>query len=162
MVPTTSSSRPIGTRGVASSAWSCSSTQARPACDRGPGAAGLLDDQEVHRPAARLDRLDQALAVELLAAQRDQEHRADVRVGGERVHHVLGVAVRVAAAEADQVDALVLERHGDGAGHVVRALDQIGDQHDVPDALAAVGARIGHDGGVAHASPSKKSSALTM
>ena len=93
-----------------------------------------------------LDGGEQARAVELLAPQRDQEHGTHVRVGAQRVHHVLGVAVGVAAGEADQLDALLLERGGDGAGDVVGALDQVGDQDMVADALAAVLAEVAQPG----------------
>ena len=94
---------------------------ARAVRDRAPGSAGprrgharpcracrRASGSPRPRPAGprRWIAVEQARAVELLAAERDQQHRADVRMGAQRVHDVLGVAVRVAAGEADQLDAV--------------------------------------------------------
>ena len=52
------------------------------------------------------------------------------------------VRVRIAAREADQMHAALAKRRRDLARDVMRALDEIGDDEDVADALAAVGAKI--------------------
>ena len=126
--------------------------------DRAARAAELLDHRDLDRAAGALDRGHQSRAVELLAAQRDEQDGADIGMGAQGVHHVLGVGVGVAAGKADQLDAFALERRGDGAGDVVRALDQVGHQDMVADALAAVLAEIARCG---HGHSSKWSTSLT-
>ena len=137
-MPTTRSATPISQRGV-----SCNSSQGlldprAAVADRGARAAGLLDDQRLDRPARLADHLGQAVAVETLAAQRDQQHRADVRMGADPPHDAIGVGVGIAAGKADQVDALLAEGQGNLAGHVMGTLDQVGDDDVVADAFAAV------------------------
>ncbi len=111
-----------------------------PRGDRAPRPAGLLDDERVHRPPARLHRAPQRPAIEALAAERDEEHRPDVGMRAERLHHPQRVGVRVAPAEADQVRARLAVRIRHLARHVVRALDEVGDDDRVADPLAPVAA----------------------
>ena len=63
-------------------------------------------------------------------------------MGAEPLHHRLGVGVRVAAGEADDVHVVLAEGSGDLAGDVMGALDEIGDDDGVADALAPVSAQI--------------------
>ncbi len=115
----------------------------RPALgDRRPRPARRLDDDGLHRPPALADRLREPVLVEALAAERDQQHRADVGMRAEPLHHRLGVAVRIAAGKADDVHVAVAERDRDLAGDMVRALDQVADDDRVADALAPVGPQI--------------------
>ena len=142
IVPTVSSSMPIGT-----GCWRASSRQRLldPLAARGDGlarAAGVLDAEREHRPAGGLDRAREPALVEALAAERDEQRGADVGMRAQLLHHPERVRVRVAAGEADQVDAALAKRRDDLARDVVRALDEVGDDEDVADALAAVGAEV--------------------
>ena len=110
--------------------------------DRGAGAAGALDDDRLHRPAGGAHRPLQRVFVEALAAERDQQHRPDIRMGAELLHHPLGIGVGVAAGEADGVDAFLAPGQGDLAGDMMGAFDEIGDRDGVADALAPVGPEI--------------------
>src|SRR6187455_805312 len=55
---------------------------------RARGATRLLDHEQVDRAATRGDRPAQLLAIEALAAQRYEQHSADVRVRAEPLHHL--------------------------------------------------------------------------
>ena len=127
-----------------------------------PGPAQLLDHRHLDRSAGHGDGALEARAVELLAAQRDQQHGPHVRVGAQLVHHVLGVGRGIAAGEADELDALLLERGGDRPGHMVRALDEVGDEQIVADALASVGPQPAMDRGLIHDQSSAWSILLMM
>ena len=142
-VPTTSSSTAIGTVGVASSARALGLDRRR-----GPRRSSVrvppapwMTMVFTGRPLA-CDRLREPVLVEALAAERDQQHRADVGVGAEPLHHRLGVAVGVAAGKADHVHVAVAERDDDLARHMVGAFDEVADDDGVADALAPVGAEI--------------------
>ena len=118
--------------------------------DGGAGAALLLDDERLHGAATGLDGPRDPLAVEALAAERDEQDGADVGMRGQSLDHHGAVVVGVAAAEADDVDVL-LHAGGDTRGHVVGALDQVGHDHDVADAHPAIGAAEALD--LCHCSP---------
>ena len=110
--------------------------------DRGTGAAGALDNDGLHRAAGGTHHPLQRVFVEALAAERDQQHRPDIGMGAELLHHLLGVRVGIAAWEADGVDLVLAPGQGDLTGDMVGAFDQIGDGDDVADAFAAVAAEI--------------------
>ena len=136
--------RPSATRGdgLRAAPASARPRPGRPAIGRAR-AARLLDHQRLDRPARLRGRASAKLPpVEALAAQRDQQHGADVGMRAELLHDPRGVGVGIAAGKADQVHALVAQRHGDLPGHVMGALDQVGHDQHVADALAAVGPQI--------------------
>ena len=145
-VPTISSATAIGTGSIASSAGALLGDEGAALGDRLPRAAGGLDDDGLHRPAALPDRVLEPVLVEALAAERDQQHRADIGVGAEPLHHLLGIGIGVAAGKADDVDVVLAERDRDLAGDVVGALDEIADDDGVADALPAVAAQIAVQG----------------
>jgi hypothetical protein len=120
--------------------------------DRGARAAVVLDGDGMDRTAAVRHHPGQPVAVEAFAAQADQQHRADIRMGAEPFHHLLRVRIRVAARKADHMRRRI--GAGDLAGDVMGAFDQIGHRHQVADALAPVRARP-----AAHASHGRPSSA---
>src|SRR6202000_1664752 len=99
--------------------------------------------------------------VHALAAERDEQHRADVRMRRDALEHLLRIAVRIAARKTDQVDGnprrrlavfprvlarpLVearLEGGDDLVRDMMRALDEIADRDRIADALAAIRAEI--------------------
>jgi hypothetical protein len=109
-----------------------------PLLDGAARAAAGLDDDGVDRPPARGDGLGEAVLVEALAAERDEQHGADIGVRAEPVEHALGIVVREAAREADDVDVLLAKRLRDLARHMVGTLDQVGDDDGVADAFPPV------------------------
>ena len=78
--------------------------------DRRSRAAGLLDDQRLDRPAGAADDFRQAVAVETLAAQGDQQHRAHIGMRADPPQDAIGIRIRIAAGKADQMDALLARR----------------------------------------------------
>jgi hypothetical protein len=56
----------------------------------------------------------------------------------ELIHHPVGVCIRVATAEANQMYGLTSERIHDLAGYVVSAFHEVGDDDTVPDSLSSV------------------------
>ena len=105
-------------------------------------AAVLLDDERFDRPAGSGDGFAQGIAVETFAAERKQNHAADVRMRAERAHHARRVIVRITAAEADEMHAAFAIRINNLARDVMRALDEIRDDDVVADAFAPVGAQV--------------------
>ena len=105
---------------------------------RARGAAGLLDHEQIDGPAAGVNRAAQLLAIEALAAERHEQHGADIRMRAQPLHHLERVLVRVAAGETDQVHVIGARLLDDEPRDVMRALDQVGDRDDIADALAAV------------------------
>jgi hypothetical protein len=114
----------------------------------------LLDHEQIDGPAAGVDRAAQFLAIEAFAAERHEQHRADVRMRAQALHHLERVLVRIAAGKADQVNVVGARFLDDEARDVVSALDEIGDRDDVADALAAVLAKKSSHGGGIHQCPS--------
>src|SRR5690606_15124706 len=110
------------------------------------GAAGLLDHEQLDRSAARFDRAIERLAVEAFAAERNEQHGADVRMRAELLHHAQRIRIRVATRKADEVNLRRIALRNDQARDVVRTLDEIGDRDDVANAFASVGTNISaHD-----------------
>jgi hypothetical protein len=99
-VPITSSSSAIGTGGLADDLRAHLLHRLDAGVQRARGAPGLLDHQQVDGAAAGVDVPAQFFAVEALAAQRDQQHGADVRMRAQALHHLERVLVRVAAGES--------------------------------------------------------------
>ncbi len=121
---------------------------------RRPRAAELLDHERRHRASGRLDDPGEPLPVEPFAAERHEGHGADVRVGAQLLQHPLGVRVRIAAAEADDVH--VVATRGDRLCNRTCALDEVDDRDGVADADPAVGPLVAEDrgrGGAAQRSP---------
>ena len=88
-VPTISSSTAIGTVSIASSAARCSAMNVRPsAIDLRVPPAAWMTMVCTGAPALR-DHMGEAVFVEALAAERHQEHRPDIGVGAEPLHHLL-------------------------------------------------------------------------
>ena len=110
----------------------------RPGIQRARGAAGLLDDQQVDRPAAGGDGPAQLLAIEAFAAQRHQQHGADVRMRAQPLHHLERILVGITAGEADEVHVVGAGLLHDEARDVMRAFDEVGHRDHVADALAAI------------------------
>jgi hypothetical protein len=98
----------------------------------------LLDYDRPHRPAGLLDVLREPMAIEAFAPERQQQSSPNVGMRAQRVHHAVCIRVRVAAAEADQVNGLALESIHDLARYVVCTLHEIGDNDAVPDAFSSV------------------------
>ena len=96
-----------------------------------------ITSRSTGRPLA-CNRAAQLLAIEAFAAQRDEQHGADIRVRAQPLHHLERILVRIAAGEADQVDVVGAGLLHDEPRDVMRALDEVGDGDDVADALAAV------------------------
>ena len=116
------------------------------ALDRAQRAALGLNRDRLGRLAGRARGLDQRLGDHLLAAERDDQHGADVRmaaVGGQRLVRREQVRTELAAAgQMRQRDDRRRQRFGDALGHDGRADDGGHDQHVVADADAAVRSRI--------------------
>ncbi len=109
--------------------------------DRRAGAGSVLDDQRLDRSAGATDRVGQAAAVETLAPQGNQQHRAHIGVGAKLLQDPGGVGIWIATGEADQVYPPLAKWRGDLSCHVMRALDQVGDRDDVANPLASVQAK---------------------
>ena len=87
-VPTISSLTAIGTVSSASSSARCASTQARPsAIELRVPPVPWMTMVFTGRPDARTTVRSRVL-VEALAAERDQQHRADIGMGAEPLHHL--------------------------------------------------------------------------
>ena len=59
----------------------------------------------------------------------------------DRPHHGEGILVGKTAGETDKLDGTIIGCLYDYPGDVVSALDEVSHQHDVADALAAVGTK---------------------
>ena len=88
-VPTTSSSVAIGTVGIGVEPRALAATNARPSSIDLRVPPLRLNDDGVNRAAAFAHDLRQAVLVEALAAERNQQHRADVRMRAKPLHHRL-------------------------------------------------------------------------
>jgi hypothetical protein len=56
----------------------------------------------------------------------------------QHIHHAVGIRIRVAPPEADQVNRLAFESIHDLACHMVRTFHEIGDNNAVPNAFSSV------------------------
>ncbi|MNS92162.1 hypothetical protein D3C72_1262880 [compost metagenome] len=122
------------------------------AAHAGTRAAVFLDRDRVHGTVAVCHGAGEAIFVEAFAAQGDQQHGAHVRVRQQTAHHLVRVFVGEATRKADQVHGLAGKSVDHQARHVVRAFDHIGHDHDIADALAAIGAQVARQGGCRYGS----------
>ena len=117
-----------------------------PARGRAHGAALALDRDDLRRLARLPRRVGEILRHDLLAAERDHDHRADVRmtaVRGERVVRHVQIRPELAAAgQVRQRRADRRDRRRDPFGDDRRADDRRHDQHVVAHADAAVGTEV--------------------
>ncbi len=59
-------------------------------------------------------------------------------MGAKALHHASGIGIGITSAKTDQVHTALLERIGNGAGHMVGAFHQITDGNIIPYAFASV------------------------
>ena len=95
--------------------------------DGGGGAAAVLDDQQLDRAAAHRHGAGQGAAPELLTAEGDEKHGADIGMRAQGRQHPMGIVAGIAAGKPDQLRARLDVRVGDAAGDVVGAFHQIGE-----------------------------------
>ena len=154
MVPTTRSESSIGTERAAGCGGADPVDPGLSPSHRRPGPAEILDHERRHWASGRLDHPGEPVPIEPFAAERHEGHGADVRVGAQLLQHPLGVPVRIAAAEADDVS--IVATRGDRLRNRTCALDEVDDRDGVADADPAVGTLVAQDrgrGGAAQRSP---------
>jgi hypothetical protein len=61
------------------------------------------------------------------------------------LQHAMGIRIWVATGEAEQMDTLRANGVDNLAGHVVSAFNQVDDDHEIADPLAAIGSQIAID-----------------
>ena len=102
-VPTMSSSSAMGTGVCFASSARILRTMSRPALSvRVVPPDCWMTSRSTGRPLAAIVRA-QLLAVEAFAAQRHQQHGADVRVRAQPLHHLERILVGITARKADEV-----------------------------------------------------------
>ena len=108
-------------------------------------AALLLDHQHIGGASRGPDFLQKLRAIEALASQRDEQHGAHIRMRAKLPEHAMRVGIWIAPWKAHEMHARFAKRIHHLARYMMRAFDQIGDDHDIADALAPVGAQVaGH------------------
>ena len=129
-----------GSVGAAAASASRASIHARPAAIVAAVPPSCwMTSSSAGRPLARIAS---SSAVRRNSSQPSETSSTEcgVRMRAYRLQDPVRVGARIAAGKADQLRAMLLEGLGDAARDVVRAFDEIGDEHIVADAEAAVGA----------------------
>ena len=69
---------------------------------------------------------------------RQENDAADIRMRRQRLHHVQGVVVGIAAGKTDQLHPRIIDPVNDPTRDMVRALHKINHYDGVADALSAI------------------------
>jgi hypothetical protein len=101
----------------------------------------LLDHDGAHGTAGLRNIFLEAMAIEALAPQRQQQRTTDIWMRTQLVHHPVSVSIGVAAPKADQVNLLSFERIYDLAGYMMSAFHEVGDNDTVSDPFSSVGTK---------------------
>jgi hypothetical protein len=102
----------------------------------------LLNDDGSDRSPGLGNILCKSVAIKTLTSQRQQQGASHIGMRANRVHHTVGIRIRIATPKADQVNRLTFKNINNLSGHVVCTLHQVGNDNAVANALAAVGPKI--------------------